>query len=266
MEDTDTTFSEIEERFGEAVRRVVEEVTDDKELPKMERKRLQVERAPGSSPRAKLVKLADKLYNLRDLNRCTPAGTARAGAGALCAPGGLTPHRPPAPGTAGAARGRSAAPRCLRGAEGRTSPRSRPKSLRARLQAAAAAGGRHRVGGGGAACAGGTGTGPLAGLGERRSAGGAAAPGDAPCPAPGCPGATPGGSGRVSGRRSLPRDPPAGAPPTGRDADLSPAGWSSQRVQEYFRWAAQVVAGLRGTNPPLEAALQRLFEERGLDL
>ncbi|KAF1536102.1 UNVERIFIED_CONTAM: Guanosine-3',5'-bis(diphosphate) 3'-pyrophosphohydrolase MESH1, partial [Eudyptes pachyrhynchus] len=114
--DTDTTFSEIEERFGEEVRRVVEEVTDDKALPKMERKRLQVERAPGSSPRAKLVKLADKLHNLRDLNRCTPEG------------------------------------------------------------------------------------------------------------------------------------------------------WSSQRVQEYFRWAARVVAGLRGTSPPLEAALQRLFEERGLAL
>ncbi|KAF1534639.1 Guanosine-3',5'-bis(diphosphate) 3'-pyrophosphohydrolase MESH1, partial [Eudyptula minor] len=70
VEDTDATFSEIEERFGEEVRRVVEEVTDDKALPKMERKRLQVERAPGSSPRAKLVKLADKLHNLRDLNRC----------------------------------------------------------------------------------------------------------------------------------------------------------------------------------------------------
>ncbi|XP_064312003.1 guanosine-3',5'-bis(diphosphate) 3'-pyrophosphohydrolase MESH1 [Phalacrocorax carbo] len=116
VEDTDTTFSEIEERFGEEVRRVVEEVTDDKTLPKAERKRLQVEHAPGSSPRAKLVKLADKLYNLRDLNRCTPQG------------------------------------------------------------------------------------------------------------------------------------------------------WSSQRVEEYFRWAARVVAGLRGTSAPLEAELQRLFEERGLAL
>lgn len=79
VEDTDTTFSEIEECFGVEVRRVVEEVTDDKTLPKAERKRLQVERAPVCSHRAKLVKLADKLYNLRDLNRCTPQGTARAG-------------------------------------------------------------------------------------------------------------------------------------------------------------------------------------------
>ncbi|KAM5292909.1 guanosine-3',5'-bis(diphosphate) 3'-pyrophosphohydrolase MESH1 isoform 2-T2 [Ctenodactylus gundi] len=56
------------------VRRLVEEVTDDKTLPKLERKRLQVEQASHSSPGAKLVKLADKLYNLRDLNRCTPEG------------------------------------------------------------------------------------------------------------------------------------------------------------------------------------------------
>ncbi|NXS87510.1 MESH1 pyrophosphohydrolase, partial [Erpornis zantholeuca] len=114
IEDTDTTFSEIEEWFGVEVRRVVEEVTDDKTLPKMERKRLQVERAPVCSHRAKLVKLADKLYNLRDLNRCTPQG------------------------------------------------------------------------------------------------------------------------------------------------------WSAERVQEYFRWAARVVSGLRGTSAALEGALQRLFEERGV--
>ena len=40
----------------------------------MERKRLQVVNAPGKSPGAKLVKLADKLYNLRDLERETPVG------------------------------------------------------------------------------------------------------------------------------------------------------------------------------------------------
>ncbi|KAI5237262.1 guanosine-3',5'-bis(diphosphate) 3'-pyrophosphohydrolase MESH1 [Manis pentadactyla] len=74
VEDTDTTLEEVELHFGEQVRRLVEDVTDDKTLPKLERKRLQVERAPRSSPGAKLVKLADKLYNLRDLNRCTPEG------------------------------------------------------------------------------------------------------------------------------------------------------------------------------------------------
>ncbi|XP_042329076.1 guanosine-3',5'-bis(diphosphate) 3'-pyrophosphohydrolase MESH1 [Sceloporus undulatus] len=74
VEDTATTFAEIEGRFGPEVRRIVEEVTDDKDLPRTERKRLQVERAAGSSRAAKLVKLADKLYNLRDLSRCTPQG------------------------------------------------------------------------------------------------------------------------------------------------------------------------------------------------
>lgn len=74
VEDTDTTFPEIEERFGEEVRHLVEEVTDDKTLPKAERKRLQIEHAARGSRGARLLKLADKLYNLQDLNRCTPQG------------------------------------------------------------------------------------------------------------------------------------------------------------------------------------------------
>ena len=53
---------------------MVSEVTDDKSLDKMERKRLQIEHAPHISPGAKLVKLADKLYNLRDLQRVPPEG------------------------------------------------------------------------------------------------------------------------------------------------------------------------------------------------
>ncbi|XP_068954740.1 guanosine-3',5'-bis(diphosphate) 3'-pyrophosphohydrolase MESH1 [Petaurus breviceps papuanus] len=116
VEDTNTTLEEVEEHFGAEVRRIVEEVTDNKALPKRERKRLQVENALHSSRGAKLVKLADKLYNLRDLNRCTPKG------------------------------------------------------------------------------------------------------------------------------------------------------WSEQRVQEYFEWAAQVVKGLQGTSPQMEGTLQKLFQERGLSL
>lgn len=50
------------------------EVTDDKRLPSLERKRLQIEHAPRSSSQAKLVKLADKLHNLRDLERIAPVG------------------------------------------------------------------------------------------------------------------------------------------------------------------------------------------------
>jgi (p)ppGpp synthase/HD superfamily hydrolase len=74
VEDTECSFEEIEEHFGESIRKIVEEVTDDKSLPKMERKRLQIEHAKTSSPKAKQVKLADKLYNLRDLQRETPVG------------------------------------------------------------------------------------------------------------------------------------------------------------------------------------------------
>ncbi|XP_031179475.1 guanosine-3',5'-bis(diphosphate) 3'-pyrophosphohydrolase MESH1 [Sander lucioperca] len=74
VEDTDTTPAEIEAKFGPIVARIVQEVTDDKKLSKHERKRMQVEHAPHCSGQAKLVKLADKLYNLRDLNRRTPAG------------------------------------------------------------------------------------------------------------------------------------------------------------------------------------------------
>ena len=72
VEDTETTLDEIEEHFGQAVRKVVNEVTDDKSLPKAERKRLQVINAPHKSHQAKLVKLADKLYNLRDLATSPP--------------------------------------------------------------------------------------------------------------------------------------------------------------------------------------------------
>lgn len=67
VEDTETTFKELEERFGTDVCRLVEEVTDDKTLPKDERKLRQVERAPHLSSRARQIKLADKTCNVRDL-------------------------------------------------------------------------------------------------------------------------------------------------------------------------------------------------------
>jgi len=53
---------------------VVMEVTDDKRLPKEVRKKQQIEHAPHISRRAKLVKLADKLYNLRDIKQSYPRG------------------------------------------------------------------------------------------------------------------------------------------------------------------------------------------------
>jgi guanosine-3',5'-bis(diphosphate) 3'-pyrophosphohydrolase len=72
VEDTATTFAELIETFGPEVAGVVAEVTDDKALPKEARKRLQVEHAATVSKRAQLVKLADKICNLRDLTKSPP--------------------------------------------------------------------------------------------------------------------------------------------------------------------------------------------------
>lgn len=74
IEDTRTTAEELEERFGREVRIVVEELSDDKSLPKAERKQLQIAHAPGGSHRAKLIKLADKICNVRDVAHQPPAG------------------------------------------------------------------------------------------------------------------------------------------------------------------------------------------------
>jgi GTP diphosphokinase / guanosine-3',5'-bis(diphosphate) 3'-diphosphatase len=72
IEDTQTTEQELRAAFGEAITRIVLEVTDDKSLSKAERKRLQVEHAPRLSAGAKLVKLADKICNLRDITSSPP--------------------------------------------------------------------------------------------------------------------------------------------------------------------------------------------------
>ena len=73
IEDTDTTEQELVKHFGKDVADIVLEVTDDKALPKAERKRLQIEHAAHISRRAKLVKLADKICNLRDIAASPPA-------------------------------------------------------------------------------------------------------------------------------------------------------------------------------------------------
>ena len=74
IEDTRTTREEIAARFGSAVADIVMEVTDDKSLPKETRKALQVEHARHLSERAKAVKLADKICNLRDMAHHPPQG------------------------------------------------------------------------------------------------------------------------------------------------------------------------------------------------
>lgn len=67
IEDTSTTREELDARFGMEVRRLVEELTDDKSLPKPERKRLQIEHARHLSSGAKQIKLADKICNIGDI-------------------------------------------------------------------------------------------------------------------------------------------------------------------------------------------------------
>jgi guanosine-3',5'-bis(diphosphate) 3'-pyrophosphohydrolase len=72
IEDTQTTKEELQTIFGKKITKIVLEVTDDKTFEKAERKRLQVEHAPSLSRRAKLVKLADKVCNLRDIANNPP--------------------------------------------------------------------------------------------------------------------------------------------------------------------------------------------------
>ncbi len=72
IEDTSATPEEIREQFGEEVMEIVMEVTDDRNLPKAERKRLQVATAPHKSPKARQIKLADKINNVFEIAHDPP--------------------------------------------------------------------------------------------------------------------------------------------------------------------------------------------------
>lgn len=72
IEDTDTSVEELVEAFGGPIASLVQEVTDDKRLTKAERKLRQVEHAAHLSPKARSVKLADKIANLRDVADSPP--------------------------------------------------------------------------------------------------------------------------------------------------------------------------------------------------
>jgi (p)ppGpp synthase/HD superfamily hydrolase len=67
LEDTVTEYEELDARFGSDIAALVAAVTDDKSLPKVERKRRQIESAPSATSRAKLLKIADKTSNVRAL-------------------------------------------------------------------------------------------------------------------------------------------------------------------------------------------------------
>ena len=74
VEDTETTLEELENIFGPDVSDLVAEVTDDKSLPKAERKHMQIKHTATMTNRAKLIKLADKTCNVRDVAHSPPEG------------------------------------------------------------------------------------------------------------------------------------------------------------------------------------------------
>jgi (p)ppGpp synthase/HD superfamily hydrolase len=65
IEDTETTREELAQKFSERVAALVVEVTDDMTLPKDQRRQKQVIDAPKKSPGAKMIKIADKISNIR---------------------------------------------------------------------------------------------------------------------------------------------------------------------------------------------------------
>ena len=73
LEDTDTTPEELKLLFGEDVAKLVQEVSDDKSLPQPVRRQQQIEHAPQLSLGAKLIKIADKTSNVKDLVGEPPA-------------------------------------------------------------------------------------------------------------------------------------------------------------------------------------------------
>lgn len=72
VEDTDTSIEEIEAVFSPAISALVREVTDDPNLTREERKKRQEEKAGALSSRAKLIKIADKTVNCRDVLNGSP--------------------------------------------------------------------------------------------------------------------------------------------------------------------------------------------------
>ncbi len=74
IEDTKTTKEELQQHFGQRICNIVLEVSDDGNLCRNERKQAQISDAAELSNEAKLVKLADKICNLRDVADNPPAG------------------------------------------------------------------------------------------------------------------------------------------------------------------------------------------------
>lgn len=77
IEDTNTTYDELVEIFGQSIANIVLECTDDKSLDKITRKKLQITHAKEISDKAKIVKLADKYSNIQSLNTDPPVNWSR---------------------------------------------------------------------------------------------------------------------------------------------------------------------------------------------
>jgi len=78
IEDTGTTRAELAQKFGERVAALVVEVTDDMSLAKTERRRKQIADAPHKSSGARLIKIADKISNIRARIHSAPTPDERA--------------------------------------------------------------------------------------------------------------------------------------------------------------------------------------------
>lgn len=75
LEDIDnpvTSAKEIKTYFGQRILQIVQELTDDQELKSDDKKQRQVEHAPYMSLDAQLIKLTDRLCNIRDVRLSPP--------------------------------------------------------------------------------------------------------------------------------------------------------------------------------------------------
>ena len=72
LEDTETTVEELIDNFGQRVCSLVQEVTDDKTLPRLQRKQRQIDYAKEISEGAALIKLGDKISNVMDITNTPP--------------------------------------------------------------------------------------------------------------------------------------------------------------------------------------------------
>jgi hypothetical protein len=73
IDEQGVSADEMASLFGVGVAALVLEVTDDKTVPPVERRRLQIVAAPHKSPRARMLKIADIVSDLRALRHGPPA-------------------------------------------------------------------------------------------------------------------------------------------------------------------------------------------------